>query len=134
MTTRMTMRRFTKVNGVRIKSIWSDSNPNMDVKYPMNHYKCRLFCGTHKMDLYYSMGVAHCGNPTAAEVLNCLASDSASYANAGSFEEWCGDYGYDSDSRKAFKTWKIVKRQSEKLKTLLGADLYEKLLNETEQM
>ena len=37
--------------------------------------------------------------PTAASVLYCLLSDSE--AAGETFEDWCLNYGYDSDSRKA---------------------------------
>lgn len=38
--------------------------------------------------------------PDAANVLYSLVMDS-SVLDAGSFEEWAGEYGYDTDSRKA---------------------------------
>src|SRR6478752_235815 len=37
-----------------------------------------------------------CGEATAADVLHCLISDASSVDNT--FEEWCADFGYDSDS------------------------------------
>jgi len=38
--------------------------------------------------------------PSAASVLLCLQTRSP-----GTFEEFCGEYGYDTDSRRAEKTW-----------------------------
>ena len=43
-------------------------------------------------------------------------------------EDWCGEYGYDSDSRKAERTYKAIHEQSEKLAGFLGSELYEMLL------
>lgn len=38
--------------------------------------------------------------PSVVDVMACLASD-ASALDCVSFEEWAGDFGYDTDSRKA---------------------------------
>jgi hypothetical protein len=32
--------------------------------------------------------------------------DGGAYFDAQTFEDWCSDYGYDSDSRKAESIWK----------------------------
>lgn len=61
-----------------------------------------------------------------AEVLN--ASDAAGVENATSFEDWCEEYGYDTDSRCAERTFKACKHATERLKNFLGNDLYETLL------
>lgn len=44
--------------------------------------------------------------PTAYDVLTCLTK-----YDPGTFENFCSDFGYDSDSRKAYKTYKAVKRE-----------------------
>lgn len=62
-----------------------------------------------------------CGEPDAATVLDCVASD-ASGADGTSFEDWCADYGFDSDSRKAERTYRACVAQSRKLRKLLGSD------------
>lgn len=41
--------------------------------------------------------------PTAASVLYCLLSDAAAIDQ--SFDDWAGDFGYDTDSRKALATY-----------------------------
>lgn len=54
----------------------------------------------------------------------CFLSDAI--AGKQSFEDFCGDFGYDVDSRKAEKTWKACQRAAEKADRLLGdADLYD---------
>lgn len=62
-----------------------------------------------------------CGEVTAADVLHCLISDASSADNT--FEDWCADFGYDSDSRKAERTYKACQRIAVKLNKLLGSDL-----------
>jgi len=38
--------------------------------------------------------------PTAYDVLACLTK-----SNPGSFEQWCDEYGYNTDSRRAHAIW-----------------------------
>ena len=44
-------------------------------------------------------------NPTLADVVHCLMSEARDIANTSTFEEWCDEFGYDHDSRKAEKTY-----------------------------
>ncbi len=44
--------------------------------------------------------------PTAYDVLACLTK-----YNPGSFENFCSEFGYDTDSRKAEKTYNAVKEE-----------------------
>lgn len=39
--------------------------------------------------------------PEMDDVMHSLLLDGAAYFDAFSFEEWCAEYGYDTDSRKA---------------------------------
>jgi hypothetical protein len=70
--------------------------------------------------------------PTAAEVLDSLASD-ASGADQN-FEDWCADFGYDTDSRKAERTYNAVREQTFSLRKLLGHRDFETLLSDVERM
>ena len=51
--------------------------------------------------------------PSAYDVLACLQSYSV-----GSFEDFCGDFGYDTDSRIAEKTYKAVCNEVSNLERL----------------
>lgn len=70
-------------------------------------------------------GSAHAW-PSTSDVVNCLISDCSMLASYGdnppSFEEWAADYGYDSDSRSAEKTYRDVIAQGERVRRLLGDD------------
>ena len=48
--------------------------------------------------------------PTAYDVLACLQK-----YDVGSFEDFCGDFGYDTDSRTALKTYKAVCKEYDKV-------------------
>jgi len=62
-------------------------------------------------------------SPSAYSVLACLDT----YADGFTFEDFCHSYGYDTDSRKAEKTFKAVQYQTEKLKEVLSDEAQEAL-------
>ena len=41
------------------------------------------------------------------------------------FSEFCSEFGYDTDSRKAEKTWKACKRSTVKFERLYTGDIYD---------
>jgi hypothetical protein len=85
------------------------------------------------MTTYFSMGYGHKGaKPEAVDVLSCLANDAAGVENAGGFEDWCAEYGYETDSRKAERIYKTCIHQSKRLRQFLGGEAYEQLLWRTE--
>ena len=71
--------------------------------------------------------------PSAADVLDCLASDSNTIDNARNFEDFCSDLGYDSDSRKAEKIYKACRHAAKRLRNFIG-DQYETLVYNTERL
>jgi hypothetical protein len=134
-----TLQQFIRENKIRITVEYADSNPNMaaDDKWMQSatHYKCILKCGNRQMTVPFNQGVAISREPTAADILNCLASDASSIENAGSFEDWASEFGYSPDSRKAEKTYNICRKQAEQLSRLLGnTTAYETLLWNTERL
>jgi hypothetical protein len=130
-----TMRQRIEELGIRASLEWADANPHMDgMPAGSTHWKVTLRRkGGRRMTVYFSMGPAHTSEPEAAEVLDCLASDASGYDNARSFEDWCSEYGYDSDSRKAERTYKTIEKQREKLFSFLGDD-YDKVLFHTDRL
>lgn len=113
----------------------TDHNPNMDSwDAGARHWRCTITRAGRRMSLVFSQGSAHTAPPSPADVLDCLASDAAGYENNLTFEGWCGEYGYDTDSRKAERIYKAVERHAASLKRLLGDDLYSALLWNTERL
>jgi hypothetical protein len=66
--------------------------------------------------------------PEPSEILECLASDAQSVQNAGSFEEWARDLGYDPDSRKAEHAYRACQECALALQRWLGLERYAVLL------
>ncbi len=60
--------------------------------------------------------------PSAGSVLMCLE-----YNNPGTFEEFCDEYGYDTDSRKAERTWRACGDQYLALAGMYSPDELEAL-------
>lgn len=58
--------------------------------------------------------------PELADVLNSLRLDAEGIENARNFEEWAGEYGYDTDSRKAEETYRDCQKMAGKLARFLG--------------
>jgi hypothetical protein len=59
--------------------------------------------------------------PTLDDVLDCLVSDAGSVRHGQDFAEWCSEFGYDVDSRKAYKSYKGCIKEWQGL-TRLGVD------------
>lgn len=60
--------------------------------------------------------------PSAYDVLASLTK-----YDIGNFEDFCADFGYDADSRKAYKIYKAVKRESENIQMLFSQSEIEQL-------
>ena len=56
--------------------------------------------------------------PQVAYVLACLISDAQ--CGAQSFEDFCSDLGYDTDSMRAHETWEHCVRTGPRLRRFLG--------------
>lgn len=63
--------------------------------------------------------------PHVADILHSLILDSS--AASQSFESWCSEYGYDTDSRKAFATYEACQRNADKLARLFDRATLEAL-------
>jgi hypothetical protein len=125
----MDMAQFIQTIGISMTAEYADRNPNMDSS-DMDHWRCVFHKDRARMTTYFSMGRGHSGRePTADQVLECLVSDASSIDNARGFDDWCSEYGYDTDSRKAEKTYAACKRATDKLRAFLGGDAYETLMD-----
>lgn len=99
------------------------------------HFRITITGIGGSMRVHFSQGSAHTEDPTLADVLDCIASDSAGIENARGFDDWCSEYGYDTDSRKAARTFAACERQARALLRVLDSrDDFEALLFNTERL
>ena len=110
---------FLKKHGLTLKAIPTDSGkcpPFCDGKHIHgDEHKITIRRGRQSISFKFwnSLNDSQNGKaPTAYDVLACISSDSSC---PETFEDFCGDYGYDEDSRKAEKTFKILSAFARKL-------------------
>lgn len=132
-----TLEDFINVEQLSMTTAPTEYNPNMTDAWAKTatHYNCIFTSGQHKRTLrtHFSQGSAHTEPPTLDSVLDCLASDASTVENENSFEDFCGELGYDPDSRQAEKLYKTIRREAAKLKAFLGEVAYDDLLWKTER-
>lgn len=131
----MTMKEFCETHRISATFEAWQENPNMP-DFDGYHFRVTFRRGRKLMRVPFSVGRGWTDEQRAAlcaaDVLNCVADDASMIENARDFEDWCGDQGYDADSRTAERIHKTCVRQARGLKAFVG-DLYETLLWETER-
>ena len=130
-----TINQFVNRHSIRGSSEWLDERTDKlmsDMPSGSSHWRVTLKHKRHQLTTQYSMGPAHSSEPDIRSVLSNLAMDASGFENASSFDDWCAEYGYDTDSRSAKRVFKAVERQSKQLRRFLGDSLYEDLLYNVE--
>ena len=94
------------------------------------HWKLVLTMDGRVMVVGYSQGSAHVDAPKVADVLDCLCSDATC---PDTFEDFCSEYGYDTDSRRAERTFKACLKSRDELREFLGDD-FDAVVYEMERM
>lgn len=86
-------------------------------------YNVTLKNGSHRYRFTFGQSISNQGTaPTAYDVLACIEK-----YPVYDFADFCANYGYDEDSRSAFKTYKAVKREWENVNKLFTEDQLELL-------
>ncbi len=110
------------------KADWSSDNFNNHMVTVINKETAQ------KITFEFWASVAHPVLNREYDVLNafyCFVSDAVS--GSESFEEFCSNFGYDSDSRTAEKIYRKCKKQLEKLNKIYDGDIYD-LVNELQEV
>ena len=55
--------------------------------------------------------------PTEYDIVSCITK-----ADPGTFEDFCSEFGYDTDSRQAEKTYRAVKSEWNKVARVFGSE------------
>jgi glucan biosynthesis protein len=102
---------------------YADRNPSMiNDSWQANHYKLTFKKDGKQFSTFFSQGLGISEEPKMVGVLECLQSDCQS--TEYSFDEFCGEFGYDQDSIKALKTYKACGKIKDKVHKFFGADYF----------
>lgn len=94
-----------------------------DDKEERDIYNIVLKNASHRYRFTFGQSITNTGIcPTAYDVLACLEK-----YPVYDFDTFCGDYGYDTDSRSAYKTYKAVLREWKNVEKLFTPDQIELL-------
>jgi len=132
----MTLRKRIEADGITAESVYGDAPEREDMS-TMDPWGVTLRFGDRVLAVPFYTGEGlrerMADGPSAADVLDCLASDASSVLNARGFEDWAGDLGFDPDSRKAERTYREIEAQTELLRGFLG-DAFDAYLWDTERL
>lgn len=121
-----TLENFIAENKIQFSCEWADERPDHLMSENMDHWRCVLKANGKTYTFYYSQGYGyHHAEPVLTSVLESLANDYD--PNDMTFEEFCSEYGYDEDSRKAEKVYRAVRKETQALDRLFGEEGMENL-------
>ena len=124
---------FAEQHSLKLSAERVSENPNLTSRWDADHWRVTLRHKRKSMSVYFSLGYGHEGKqPTLVDVLCCLALDASTIEQAESFESWADEFGMDTDSRDAEKTFKHCRKQAKRLRSFLGDSMFDTLLSAEE--
>jgi hypothetical protein len=120
---------------MRCHEINANNGPRFAFPEPWaaRHYRCELYGSNGDPPLATTVGSDN-GPPEMPDVLDAVAADAAVVEEAGRFEAWAAQMGFDPDSRSGERVYRRTRRQAGLLRRLLGEESYEALLWQTERL
>ncbi len=118
----MTIKEFIEKYKLRIESEFIGVGHDNPEFKNSDCYKVTISRPGHRMTFLFYHGIAIKHEPTLDKIIECLQSD-ASCADYD-FEEFCSNLGYDEDNRRAERIYKAIQKETVRLKTFFGDDLF----------
>ena len=114
---------LAKKHGIKLTVISEDYGRYFDDDtQSRNIFKLRLSRKGKSYTFKFGQSIAAGSTPpTMYDVLACLTK-----SDPGSFEDFCDEFGYDTDSRRAEKTYKAMVKEWKNVNRLFG-DILEEL-------
>lgn len=95
----------------------------------MDWWNVQLRMGGKRMRVTFGMGKGSGGEkPSPALVLADLLTE----VTDESYQDWCGEFGYNPESREHRHTWHLITVYTGRLREFLG-DKFDEYVNETER-
>lgn len=117
---------FLNKHGIKFSSKFIKYGRHFDDdKESRNIYRLTLSRDKNRISFRFGQSLAETENdtePTAYALLTCLTK-----YEPGSFNDFCSEYGYDSDSRKAYKTYKEVCKEWQKVESFFTSEELEEI-------
>lgn len=86
-------------------------------------FKMKLTCKGKSYTFKFGQSINNAGiSPSMYDVLACMTK-----YDPGTFENFCGDFGYDEDSRTAERTYKAVCKEYKAMSRLFSEEILEEL-------
>jgi hypothetical protein len=101
-------RDFLTKTGVKMRVTYVNYGPHFaGDKESRDRYRVTLSRNGKSMRIMFGQSLAKGAvPPTAYDILSCIQK-----YDVGSFENFCGDFGYDEDSRTAERVYKAVRKE-----------------------
>lgn len=108
---------FAKKFGVKLKIVDREYGKHFyDDKEERYRFKCKLTRKGKSYTFWFGQSIAEGDvEPNMYDVLTHLEK-----YKSRDFDDFCSDYGYDNDSIKALKIYKLVKKEYENVERLFG--------------
>jgi len=115
---------FLSANNIKFKATYVDHNFFFaNDKETRDIYKLTISRGKNRVSFKFGQSLAHRGQePTAYDLLETLTK-----YDPNSFEDFCSEFGYDTDSRKAYKTYLAVCKEWGKVNRFFNSEELEQL-------
>lgn len=117
---------FVRNREIKLRSRWLGVEEQDGWEH--NAWRVTLAGPRGRMTTTFRMGLGLTGAPVSADVLNSLALHASAAENARDFDDWCADFGFDTDSRKAWRTYRQCIQLARRLERFLGPTAYAELL------
>lgn len=111
-------KRFAKKWGVKLVQVGDSEHRKYfeDDDRPRFVFKMKLIRGRKSYTFHFGQSIVNGDRrPKMYDVLSCLQK-----WDCGTFENFCYEYGYDTDSRKAERTYKAVCKEYKAVVRLFG--------------
>jgi len=117
---------FLTKHGITLKTYFVKTGKHFeDDTSERDIYRCTLKRNGQRLSIHFGQSLHDTGTgkyPTAYDLLACITKD-----DPGTFENFCGDFGYDTDSRKAEKIYKLVTKEWGKVSRFFMSEELEEL-------
>lgn len=114
---------FVKVNNIKLKILGYEYKKYfIDDKECRYVFKCRLTRNKKNYTFKFGQSINNgCKEPTMYDILSCITK-----YDVGDFYDFCNEFGYYNDDRKAYRIYLASQREYKSVERLFG-DIIEQL-------